>query len=332
MKAMMLTAGLGTRLRPVTDVFAKPAIPFLNIPLLYYPLVTMEMAGAKEFVFNTHYRPEQITALVENIPMFSGSVHISPEIEKPLGSGGGVWRARQWLDRAGDFIVANGDEVIIPSSWNVPHAFIKAHKDAQALATIFVMDHKGVGTQFGGVWTDAQGLVHGFGKQKPESKVELRGLHYVGLILLSDRVFKYLPEGESNLLYDALIAGIKNGERVQTFTDRCVWYETGNVADFIEASGLLLKAPTRGIEKSFIKEIGKRFWKGQPNLELINSGNPCLIGAGAKFDGKPNIKGFAVIGDDCVIGKDCVIEESVLLPGAKLADGTKVHRQIILPS
>ena len=58
MRAMILTAGLGTRLRPITDRYAKPAVPFLNVPLLCYPLELMRELGAKRLVLNTHHLPE----------------------------------------------------------------------------------------------------------------------------------------------------------------------------------------------------------------------------------------------------------------------------------
>ena len=154
MKAMLLAAGLGTRLKPVTDVYAKPAVPFLNIPLLYYSIALMESAGARDLVANTHYKPEQIAALTKAIPEFRGQVALSSEVEKPLGSGGGVWAAKKWLEGSGDFLVANADEVIIPSTKTIPAELVDAHKSSHALATIYVMSHKGVGTQFGGVWAD----------------------------------------------------------------------------------------------------------------------------------------------------------------------------------
>lgn len=325
---MLLAAGLGTRLRPVTDVYAKPAVPFLNIPLLYYAIAVMEAAGAKELVANTHYKPEQIENLVRNMPGFKGTVHLSPELEKPLGSGGGVWAARKWLDKSGDFIVANADEIIFPSTNNIPKEFIASHKRENSLATIYVMPHPKVGTQFGGVWTDPQGFVHGFGRQKPESKTSLTGYHYVGKIVLAERIFQYLPEGESNLLYDALMAGIVQGEKVRVFRDdACTWYESGNPNDFLEATGEILRMPSSSSAKKSLLELGHRFWHGA-DFSKLNDTAPVLRGANAQ--GSADIRGFAVIGDNCVIGRNCVIEESVLMPGAKLPDGTNVRRQIIL--
>ena len=93
---MILAAGLGTRLRPYTDHYAKPALPFLNTPLLYYAVALLEKAGATQFVINAHYKPEQILELSKNIPGVRTRTFVSVEEEKPLGSGGGVWQ-RCWM-------------------------------------------------------------------------------------------------------------------------------------------------------------------------------------------------------------------------------------------
>lgn len=332
MKGMLLAAGLGTRLRPVTDYYAKPAVPFLNIPLLYYPVVLMEAAGARELVINTHYKPEQIEFLAEEIPGFNGTVHISPEIEKPLGSGGAIWAAKKWFAGTGDFLVANADEVIIPSTPTKISEFKYQHENSGALATIFVMRHPGVGTQFGGVWTDDSGRVHAFGKQKPDSNKNLVGFHYIGLLLLSDRVFKYLPDGESNLLYDSLMNGMKAGEKVEIFEDKCSWFETGNPQDFLEACEKIMHAKEGSLEREFIRSMGQRFWRNKrSSVSAIETSDPCLVGANVQFSAKVQVKGFGVIGDQAEIGANCVIEESIIMPRARLADGTHVRRQIILP-
>lgn len=326
MKAMLLAAGLGTRLRPLTEVYAKPAVPLLNIPLLYYSFALLQTAGElSELVVNTHHKPEQIERLAGAIPGFSGPVRVSPEPGQPLGSGGGVWKARQWLNDGGDFLLANADEVIIPSSPDVMARLRQSHRDHGALATLLVMRHAEVGSKFGAVWTGQDGRVHGFGKARPEGVPHAATpLHYIGVLMLSARVFSYLPEGESNLLYDALMAGIRKGETVQVHEDACIWFETGNIPDLLEATRHLLKAPAGSLEADFVRSMARRFRGGRGDSKLNVTGEtqaPCLIGERVSAEGPVEIKGFAVIGDGCRIGRGCRIENAVLLPGATLADG-----------
>jgi mannose-1-phosphate guanylyltransferase len=244
MKGMMLTAGLGTRLRPVTDHYAKPAIPFLGVPLVHYPLALMREIGVDSLVLNTHYKAEQIEKLANELSTTHFQVTTSHESgAAPLGSGGGIAHAREHL--TGDFLISNGDEVILPRRKGVMKDFFFAHQRDQSLATILVMRHPLVGTQFGGVWADIHGKVHGFGKNA-DAYPGCVGYHYIGLLLLNERVFRYLPEGESNILYDALTQAIAAGERVNVIVDGFTWFETGNPSDFLEATGDALKLAHSG--------------------------------------------------------------------------------------
>lgn len=356
MKGILLAAGLGTRLRPVTNTVAKPAISFLNIPLLYYPLALMQTAGLDELVINTHHLPQQIELLASTIPGFTGPVHFSAEPLAPLGSGGGVWQARRWLQDTSDFLLANGDEVLLPSRGDVISKLLERHRATRALATLLVTRHPEVGTKFGGVWTDGNGLVHGFGKKppeyaSPEATPNLTGFHYVGFIALSSRVFDYLPEGESNLLYDALMAAIRDCEIVGVYEDQAQWYETGNIADFLEATHVCLKllaAHPQGdsalVSASIgLKQMAMRYWPGFAQRPSLWLGNDCqislaansspltLIGNNVRAMGPVKTIGFAVIGDNSIIGRDCVIENSVILPGSRLTQGTQVKGDLVTP-
>ncbi|MES2962382.1 MAG: sugar phosphate nucleotidyltransferase, partial [Bdellovibrionota bacterium] len=133
MKAMMLTAGLGTRLRPVTNFYAKPTVPFLGVPLAYFGRAILEQAGATSFVMNTHHLPEQINALADRMRVEGLKVETSHEAAAPLGSGGGIWKARKFLEGDGDFLVANGDEIILPHRPDVLREFVAAHSAKKAL-------------------------------------------------------------------------------------------------------------------------------------------------------------------------------------------------------
>jgi mannose-1-phosphate guanylyltransferase len=342
MKAMLLTAGLGTRLRPVTDHYAKPAVPFLNIPLLDYPIALLEEAKIQSLVLNTHYKPEQIANISSEIPAAHFTVHLSPEPGAPLGSGGGIWKAKSLLTTGGggkngesDFIVANGDEVILPHEAGVISRFINDHKSNRALATILVMKHPLVGIQFGGVWADASGNVKGFGKDRnvfeKSTDGEITGYHYIGLLLLNERVFNYLPDGESNILYDALAKAIAAGEKVRAFVSNFTWFETGNAHDFLHASGegLRLLTGTAGDDKKFLEKITDRFWTPGTRIEKTPTAL-ILRGVDCRIENDAELKGFVVLGDGCRVEKKSFIENSVLLPGAQVKPGAIIRDQILV--
>ncbi len=312
----MLTAGLGTRLRPLTEHYAKPAVPFLGVPLLKYPMHLMRLAGVRSVVFNTHYLPEQIENLSRDVHQTGIQVQLSPEPEQPMGSGGGIKQAEKYL-RGGDFMVANGDEVILPHSDKALARFMSEHTQHQALATILVMRHEKVGTQFGGVWTDERGAVRGFGMKSPTSG--LTGYHYIGLLLLSPRVFQYLPEGESNILYDALTHAIHAGEVVRAVVEDFTWFETGNPKDYLISTGeaLTLAAEGKGYSAETLLTIVSPLWRMKFQLEQDHH-NITLRAKTAKIESGVRIRGFGVFGENSHVSKAVQVENCVLMPDAVL--------------
>jgi len=336
MRGMMLTAGLGTRLRPITEKFAKPAVPFLGVPLLKYPLWLMRAAGVNELVLNSHWKAEQIKSLADEISAPDLRVHVSHEDGAPLGSGGGIWKARAWLDQraTGDqdsFFVANGDEVILPHDTSILAKFKKAHSESGALATILVMKHPLVGTQFGGVWASADGDVRGFGKVGADFGDDAVGYHYIGLLLLHPRVFDYMPEGESNILYDVLKSAIAASEKVRVVVSDFTWFETGNPHDFLratdEALHLLDNASRIGnFASSVLKDAGLRraaqalrditatYWTPGTALEK-QDGALILRAPGSSLSG--SVKGFAVLEKGAQVTS--AVEKIVAMPGASIS-------------
>lgn len=337
MRGMILAAGLGTRLRPITHFFAKPAVPFLNIPLLYYSMALLEKAGVTEFVINSFYLPEQIHALADQAPGLIKKPVVIDESGAPLGSGGGVWNARCELNNA-SFWLANGDEVILPRDSGIFERIQNEHRENQALATIVVMEHAGVGTQFGGVWATPDGDVKGFGKTSSAFPGTV-GYHYIGLQLLDPRVFNYLPEGESNILYDGLARAILAGERVQVVVGNFTWFETGNPDDFLEASKQcmeLLRHPTqaRGADRSFLLRILERFSEHAKD-DNVNWGHSVsesaivLSASSAQIDTSVVFNGAVTVGPGVEIGADAQVSNSVLLRDAKVLAGSIVKNSIV---
>lgn len=328
---MMLTAGLGTRLRPVTERFAKPAVPFLNVPLFYFPISLMEEVGVDSIVFNTHHKPEQIESLAQKIAGNKLAVAFSNEAAAPLGSGGGIWKARELLKGSGDFLVANGDEVILPKSPGIMRRFLDEHHGHSALATILVMKHPLVGKQFGGVWTAPDGGVRGFGKQGDSFGADAVGYHYIGLLLLNERIFSYLPSGESNILYDALAAAIAKGEKVRAVEGVFTWFETGNPHDFLVATGeaLTLLESGAGEDAKWLKKICIKYWPEGSSLKRAGFARILTCGS-SRIDASVGIRGFVVAGESSCADSGAALENVVLLPGARVF---RAHtNEILIPS
>lgn len=347
---MMLTAGLGTRLRPITTKWAKPAVPFLGIPLLKYPLHLMRAAGIQSLVLNSHYLPEQIVALGASITTPDFPVHVSEEPGAPLGAGGGIWKARKWLDTksatgTGDFLVCNGDEVILPHDPQVLSKFSSAHTSSDALGTILVMKHPLVGTQFGGVWCSPAGDVRGFGKDGSKFGADAIGYHYIGVLMLNSRIFKFLPEGESNILYDGLASAIADGEKVRVVVSEFTWFETGNPHDLLEATheALKLLAVNRGFltwsESGLTESAGLREaaveldavctsnW--EPGTILEKRGDALILRvAGAALASDISVRGFAVIEKGAHVLRGASLDSVIVMPDGTVS--TPLANQIVI--
>ncbi|WP_413559076.1 sugar phosphate nucleotidyltransferase [Bdellovibrio sp. HCB209] len=330
MNVMLLAAGEGTRLRPYTNQLPKPAIPFLTLPLAAHSLGFLQGLELNKLVVNTYHLPDKIHSLFQRINHGAKELIFSDEVGEILGSGGGLSKARDHFKNGGDFIMMNADEVILPEDSEVLKKALAQHRASGALSTLLVMKHPEVGTKFGGVWTDASGNVKGFGKTKVEGTET--AWHFIGVQILSERVFNYLPkEGVSNILYDGLMAGEKNGEKVNVFPFECTWFETGNPTDLLEASKhcleVLMGADSAGkqaLEKTFAQFASSRIITQKFNQALLQFSSEALI------DNNSNYSGFVCAGPGTVLGKDCNLENVIVGDGVHVADGTRASNTILL--
>lgn len=121
-KAMIFAAGLGTRLRPLTDTMPKALVPVAGRPILGYQLERLAAAGVKEVVVNVHHFAEQVIRYIEEHD-FGLCVRVSDERDELLDTGGGLSRARQWLDVGTPVLVHNVDILsnIDLRSWSSAH-------------------------------------------------------------------------------------------------------------------------------------------------------------------------------------------------------------------
>lgn len=240
MKAMLLCAGEGTRLRPYTLQRPKPAIPFLGAPLVSYSISLAEELKVDEFVMNTYHLPLELKATVNSLKI-KYKVNFIEEKWGLLGSGGGIHNAKSFFEKEDDFLVMNGDEVILPQTHYALKDALKEHKWNRAIATLMVMPHPEVGIKFGGAWTKkGSQRVELFSKNSPGEDFE--GHHFVGVMILSNRVFKYFKQNveDENILYETLTKAMQAGEKVLVQPMNCLWFETGNPKDFLEATETLL--------------------------------------------------------------------------------------------
>jgi NDP-sugar pyrophosphorylase family protein len=308
MHALILAAGLGQRLRPLTASIAKPAVPFLNVPMLGFPLFWLETLGLKHLVINTHYQPDSIIQAAERVCEWTYTTQFSHESPEILGSGGAMWKAESQLAGNGHFFTANGDAVFLFARKKVLQDMLRRHQESKALATLLVCPHPGVGESLPGVWISQGQDVQFFGKGPHP---DLNCLHYTGVAVFSDQIFAKLPRGPSNILYDVLTKEIEHGEIVNVWNEPMKWYETGRPRDYLHATRDCLRMLFNGeAPKWFLTDVLDRFtpgWRNHSDTHVFAAEEPkfrykctdsaqVLIGAGVHSSTEIVFDGLSVLG------------------------------------
>ncbi len=186
---MILGAGLGTRLRPLTYLMPKPVAPVLNRPIVAWIADLLSEHGFADVVTNVSYLPEQIRAVLGDGSEFGLRITYSEEPE-PLGTAGGVGEARDFLSESESFLVISGDALtnIDLSAMREAHEKHAAEGAIATLATKRVDDT----TQFGVVITDDEGRIQGF-QEKPEPAEALSDLANCGIYMFRREIFDHFP-------------------------------------------------------------------------------------------------------------------------------------------
>ena len=183
--AMLLTAGLGTRLAPLSDLKAKPALPVAGVPLAGRILRWLAGGGVADAVLNLHHRPETVTAAVGDGRAFGVRVRYSWE-PRVLGSAGGPARALPLLD-ADRFFLVNGDTLT-----DLDLAALAASHTASGAAVTLAVVPNPDPLHYGGVSVDEDGCVRGFAAPGPGN----RGWHFIGVQAVNASVFAALDPQE----------------------------------------------------------------------------------------------------------------------------------------
>jgi mannose-1-phosphate guanylyltransferase len=361
MNALLLSAGLGTRFRPLTERVAKPAIPFLNIPLLGYSLYYLESIGLQNLVFNTHHLPQSVERAA------SGSTHgrdyrVSYSHEPIiLGSGGGIRQARELLgygasvagavtsvnaNATDDFIVCNADEVILFNHARGLAPLVAFHKASGALATLLTTDHPDAGKSLGGVWADADyretsasnnddhrlnknsGKIFKLGGRGTEPGAR----HFAGVYVFSPRIFNYMPAGGAfHIFKDCLHKAMAAKETILSFHDsQLTWLDMSSEPTYIASTRTALEILSVNslatIKSQNLINILNRFHQ---KVELVAPAQ--WLCPGAKFSGQLNPSSFIFMGLDSEIGADVEVKGfAVLGAGAKFAQGV-IDQSVIAP-
>jgi NDP-sugar pyrophosphorylase family protein len=230
MKAMILAAGLGTRLRPLTLERAKPAIPLLGKPLLVRLIEHLVNQGVTDFRVNLHHLPETLESIFASPPHGSLPVSFSHE-DKILGTAGGLKANDSFFDD-GTFVMANADIVT-----DFPLAPALAfHRERGALATLLLYPQTAP-YRYVPVRIDQEGNLHHF-KKGPAAPGSLQPTVYVftGIHILEPEIFEFIPRHGFFEINDQVYpAALRAGKRVLGFPAQGYWNDVGDPARYLSA-------------------------------------------------------------------------------------------------
>src|SRR5215216_2613216 len=303
MRAIVLSAGYGTRLWPLTEDRTKPAIPILGKPLVGYVAEYLAGYGIDEIVVNLHHRPESVRRALGDGSRFGVKLHY---VEEPviLGTSGALDNTRAVFEHD-TFVVVNG-KIITDIDLN---AAIETHRKANAIATLVLLPNTRR-ERFSVVETEA-GRVTGFGRMPVVDGGGDAPLMFTGIHILEPRIFDYVPRDVfSDTVIDVYPQAIAKGETIAAHVASGKWRELSTLKRYLDISVELLK------------EEGKPFVTGaqtviSPSATVIDAilWDDVEVGAGARVT-------RAILADDVKINAGEIIENAVVVP-RQLVEGKK---------
>jgi len=309
LKAAVLAAGLGTRLRPLTELVPKVLLPILNRPLLGVVLSQVEAAGFLHVAVNTHHLGEQVQQFLASRP-WSFNLSLSPEAEL-LGTGGGLRQLGEILGR-GPFLAVNGD---ILTDLDLA-AIYRGHR-REAITTLVLHDFP----RFNNVWIDREGRLAGIGERPAGAAGP--PLAYTGVQVVGPQTLDYLPGQGYGDLVAAWRQALAAGERIDTLVvSGHFWQDLGSLEGYLQAQCHLLHGDSPGLAR-FLPRLadpllGPGVVLGQ---EVICQGCVCL-GAGAQV-GRGAALRNTVVGEGAWIGPGVRLEGGLVAPGARVTESAR---------
>lgn len=303
-KAMVMAAGVGSRLDPLTKNVPKPLVPIANRPVMDILLERLSEINVKDVIANTHYLSDKI------VNHYKANNNFNYIYEKELsGTAGGLKKCQFFFDKGEDFLVLSGDGLSNADF----EAGIKSHKKSGAIATMGIkkLPMEEI-PNFGVVVTDKNGFVKGF-QEKPSIKEAKSDKINTGIYIFNYEIFNYIPKSTfydfaKNVFPDLMSKGLK----INTFIVEQYWSDIGTLDQYFQSTKDLFD----GLYKINHSEIIK-------TQEGAYISNKSYIAPSAK------LLGFNTIGKDCIIGKNVKLENCIIWDNVEIKDNLSLKDCII---
>ena len=314
---MVLAAGLGTRLKPLTYELPKPMVPVLDRPVMAHIVRLLEAQGFDDLIANLHWFPDVIRGYFGDRLTYRDE----PEL---LGTAGGVRGVRDFF----------GDEPVVVISGDAltdldVRALVERHRDAGGIATLTVKQVTDT-REYGVVIHDEDGRVQGF-QEKPDPAEALSDVSNCGIYCFSPEIFDYFPDTDPvDWAQDVFPVLLDNDVPFHVHEIDSYWNDVGSLAELRQGTWDALDGHLQLEVLGREEREGLRVGEGTElpgDLELEEP--PAWIGQHCELGDGVRLVGPVAIGDGCHIGAGASLREVILLPGTVVAPGEVVIGAIV---
>ncbi|WP_141736692.1 nucleotidyltransferase family protein [Oligoflexus tunisiensis] len=310
MKALLLAAGLGTRLRPLTEVLPKPLCLFYGRPILDLVYEQIKKVGIHQIAINTHHLPLVINQHIQKHPaVYTPPPHISHEPEI-LGTGGAINPLRAWLG-SDDLLICNGD---VMADIDLK-ALVQQHRESGSDATMVLLDRHKKGTNPVAYEGTA---IRAIGDQPVKATERHTLATFSGIHIIGPRLVRAIPAGGSPSIIEAYHRLLAEGARIQAFIHRGFWEDLGTPRDYFAAHQAVLLHPDRA---GLCQRLGL-----DPSIRF--EGDSALCGPGPFPERRQNSFLFGPIQGD---QGEQPIQSCLVYPSTVIKPGQKLENGIITP-
>ncbi|MCE5270095.1 NDP-sugar synthase [bacterium] len=297
MKALVLAAGFGTRMLPLTNRISKVCLPLAGVPALVRVLRGLRAQGVDSCMVNLHHGAESVE---ESLDAWGERPLYSPEKEI-LGTGGALAQASAWL-AGGTFLLVNGD--CSYSGFCLEEA-LRFHRERGAAATLVLIDMPREG-RYGAVETDSRGRVVRIAGRPEGAPTGGQALHFCGIHIIEPELLTRLRPVFSEIIRNLYLPMIADGEPLYGFHTAFEWRDLGTPRLYLEAQFEFLRREAAAPEHS-------------------------LCAAGCRLETGSSVGPLADLGRNVRLEQDCRVERSVLMAGASLGRGCRVSGCVMAP-
>jgi NDP-sugar pyrophosphorylase family protein len=310
MKAMVLAAGHGLRMRPLTLVRAKPVLPVLNRPLLEWTMARLARAGVRDVVVNLHHLPETVSGALGTGRRLGLRIRYSDE-PILLGTGGGP-RAVRALFGDGPLLLVNGDVLF---DFDL-RRLAAAHRGSGARATL-ALRRNPVPYAYSPVVSDRSGRILSIANRPRRARGAVS--MFASVHVLDPALLDRLPEGPSDSVLDLYVPLLAEGAHLQGVRFRGAWYDFGRPSLYRDAQLRLL--PGRGRDRALVDRTARV--GGAVRRSVI--GARSRVAAGARVE-------RSVLWDGAVVEAGARVRGAIVTTGGVVRSGEKAEDVAVLPA